>query len=85
MSAGGLVGLIMNTIFFAGIWSVVGIVVDKLGAAFNSSIVLMPTMQDAVNGFAITQIIYGLLPVVMFIFLLINYFVNENSQSSGEV
>jgi hypothetical protein len=85
MSAGGLVGLVMNTIFFAGIWSVVGIVVDKLGAAFNSSIVLMPTMQDAVNGFAITQIIYGLLPVVMFIFLLINYFVNENSQSSGEV
>ena len=85
MSAGGMFGLIMNTIFFAGLWAVVGVVVDKLGVAFNVTIRLMPTLQDAVNGFYITQIIYGILPVIVFIMLLINYFVNENAQSSQEV
>ena len=85
MSAGNITGLIVNLVFFIAIWSVVGIVVDKIGAAFNRSIVLMPTMQDAVNGFHLTQIIYGILPLIMFLVLLINYFVNENAQSSGEV
>jgi hypothetical protein len=85
MSAGGIVGVVMNTLLFIALWSIVGIVVDKLGAAFNQTITLMPTMQDAVNGFHITQIIYGVLPAIVFIVLLINYFVNENAQSSGEV
>jgi hypothetical protein len=85
MSAGGLFGMVMNILIFSGIWTVVGVVVDKLGAVFNSTIRVMPTMQDAVNGFAITQIIYGLLPIIVYITLLINYFVNENAQSSGEV
>jgi hypothetical protein len=85
MSAGNLFGLIMNTIIFAAIWSVVGVVVDKLGVTFNSTIRIMPSLQDAVTGFGIMQVIYGILPVIVFIFLLINYFVNENAQSSGEV
>jgi hypothetical protein len=85
MSAGGIFGLVMNILIFSGIWTVVGVVVDKFGVVFNSTMRVMPTMQDAVNGFAITQIVYGILPVIMFITLLINYFVNENAQSSGEV
>lgn len=85
MSAGGLFGMVMNILIFSGIWTVVGVVVDKLGVVFNSTIRVMPTLQDAVNGFAITQIIYGILPIIVYITLLINYFVNENAQSSGEV
>lgn len=85
MSAGGLVGMFMNLLFFAGIWTVVGVVVDKMAVIFNVTIQLMPTYQDAVNGFTMMQTIYGLLPVIVFIFLLINYFVQENSMSSGEV
>lgn len=85
MSAGGLFGTIMNFFLFAALWAVVGYVFDKIGVAFNSTIRLMPTMQDAVNGFALTQLIYSVLPVVVFIALVINYIMVENSQSSGEV
>lgn len=86
MSAGGVVGYFFNLIMFAGLWTVVGIAVDKLGQIFNLSLGLMPTYQDAVNGFTMMQTIYGfVLPVIVFIFLTINYFVQENSMSSGEV
>ena len=85
MSAGSVVGLFMNLLFFAGIWTVIGIVVDKIGQIFNLSITLMPTYQDAVNGFNMMQTIYAALPVIVFIALVINYFVQENSMSSGEV
>lgn len=85
MSAGGLFGTIMNFFLFAALWAVVGYVLDKIGVAFNTTIRLMPTMQDAVNGFALVQLIYMVLPVVMFIALIINYILVENSQASGEV
>jgi hypothetical protein len=85
MSAGGVIGLFMNLLFFAAFWSVLGVVVDKLGQVFNMSIQIMPTYQDAVNGFTMMQTIYAALPVVVFIALVINYFVQENSMSSGEV
>ena len=85
MSAGGLFGLFMNMTFFAVFWTMLGIVVDKVCVLFNQTIRLMPTYQDAVNGFQITQTIYGILPVIVLVFLLINYFVNENATSSGEV
>ena len=79
MSAGGVVGLFFNLAAFAGIWIVVGVVVDKIGQIFNMTIQLMPTYQDAVNGFSMMQTIYGILPVIVFIALVINYFVQENS------
>ena len=85
MSAGALVGYVFNIIFFAGIWTVVGVVVDKIAVIFNSTIQIMPTYQDAVNGFSMMQTIYAALPVVVFIFLTINYFVQANSTTSGEV
>jgi len=85
MSAGGLVGLFMNLLFFAAFWTVLGVVVDKLGQIFNLTIQIMPSYQDAVNGFNMMQTIYAVLPVIVFIALVINYFVQENSMSSGEV
>jgi hypothetical protein len=86
MSAGGIIGYFFNLLMFAGLWTVVGVVVDKLGMIFNITIQLMPTYQDAVNGFSMMQTIYGfVLPVIVFIFLTINYFAQENSMSSGEV
>jgi hypothetical protein len=45
----------------------------------------MPTYQDAINGFTITQTVYGLLPIIVFIALLINYLMNENAMATGEV
>ena len=86
MSFGGLVGYFFNLLMFAGLWTVCGILVDKLAQIFNMTIQLMPTYQDAVNGFSMMQVIYGFaLPVIVFIFLTINYFAQENSLSSGEV
>jgi len=85
MSAGALFGSFMNFFIFAGEWMVIGTVFDKVASIFNSTIRLMPTMQDAVNGFALTQIIYGALPVVFAFALFINYILVENSSSSGEV
>jgi len=85
MSAGALFGTIMNFFLFAAMWVVVGTVFDKIGATFNITMRLMPTMQDAVNGFALTQLIYSVLPVVVFIALVVNYILVENSTASGEV
>ena len=85
MSAGALVGTIMNFLMFSGIWMVVGVVFDKIGVCFNSTIRIMPTFQDAVNGFALTQVVYGIIPVIYFIALIINYILVENSTASGEV
>jgi hypothetical protein len=85
MSAGALFGTIMNFFLFAGLWVIVGTVFDKIGATFNITMKLMPTMQDAVNGFALTQLIYSVLPVVVFIALVVNYLLVENSTASGEV
>jgi type II secretory pathway component PulF len=85
MSAGGVVGLFLNLIFFAAFWTILGVVVDKLGQIFNLMIFQMPTYQDAVNGFNMMQTIYAVLPVIVFIALIINYWATENSMSSGEV
>ena len=67
MSAGGVVGYIFNLVMFAGIWTVIGVVVDKIAVIFNITIQLMPSYQDAVNGFSMMQTIYAALPVVVFI------------------
>jgi hypothetical protein len=85
MSAGGLFGTIMNFVVFAGLWTVVGSVFDRIAVIFNSTMRIMPTMQDAANGFALTQMIYGVLPIIVFIALVINYVLVENSNVSGEV
>jgi len=85
MSAGALFGTFMNFFIFAGVWMVIGTVFDKVASIFNSTITLMPTMQDAVNGFALTQVVYGVLPAIYFIALFFNYWLVENSSSSGEV
>lgn len=85
MSAGGLIGLFLNFFTFAAIWMVIGNVFDRIGVIFNTQISLMPTMQDAVNGFALSQMIYSALPIIVLVMLCINYVVTENSRAGGEV
>ena len=77
--------MFFNMIVFGGLWTIVGMVVDKIAVIFNQTIRLMPTYQDAVNGFQMTQVVYGILPAIMFVVLVINYWTTENSMSSGEV
>ena len=85
MSAGNLIGSIWNTIFFAGLWIVLGAALDKVFKAFNTSINVLPSLQDAVNGMGIVQVVWGVLLIIMFMVIWINYLMNENSQASGGV
>jgi hypothetical protein len=85
MSAGAFLGMIFNMVFFAAFWTIFGIVVDKIGVIFNRSIQLLPSFQDAINGFSMVQQIYLFVPAIVFVTLIVNYILTENSRSSGEV
>lgn len=85
MSAGNLIGSLWNTVFFAGLWIVLGAALDKVFKAFNTSIKVLPSLQDAVNGMGIVQTVWGMILIILFIVIWINYLMNENSQASGGV
>ena len=85
MSAGNLIGSIWNTALFGGIWVVLGAAIDKIFKVFNTSITVLPSLQDAVNGMGIMQTIWSMILIIMFIVIWINYLANENSQASGGV
>ena len=85
MSAGNLIGSIWNTVFFAGLWIVLGAALDKVFKAFNTSIKVLPSLQDAVNGMGLVQTVWGMILIILFIVIWINYLMNENSQASGGV
>jgi hypothetical protein len=85
MSAGNLIGSLWNTIFFAGLWIVLGACLDKVFKAFNASIKVLPSLQDAVNGMGIVQTVWSTLLIILFVVIWINYVMNENSQASGGV
>jgi uncharacterized membrane protein len=85
MSAGNLIGSLWNTVFFAGLWIVLGAALDKVFKAFNTSIKVLPSLQDAVNGMGIVQTVWGMILIILFIVIWINYLMNENSQAGGGV
>ncbi len=85
MSAGNLFGAAWNTIFFGVLWVVFGKVMEYLFKAFNYSMSILPTMQDAANGMTIMQTIWVIIPVIVFLTIWINYLFNEVSQASGGV
>ena len=85
MSAGSLIGTIANIFFFGVFWLILGVAVDKVAYAFNMSIRTIPTFQDAVTGFTMVQQVYLIMPAIVFIVLIVDHFLTENSRSSGEV
>ena len=85
MSAGNLFGSLFNTVLFGGLWVVLGAVIDKLFKAFNTSIKVLPSLQDAVNGMGIMQTVWSMILIVVFVVIWWNYMMNENSQASGGV
>lgn len=85
MGAGNLIGAFFNTLLFGGLFIVMGFAVEKMFIAFNHTMAVLPTFQDAVNGFSIMQIIWLAIWIIMFIVIWVNYLLNENSQASGGV
>jgi hypothetical protein len=85
MSAGNLFGSIWNTALFGGLWAVLGAAIDKISIAFNTTIKVLPSLQDAVNGMNIMQWVWSMILIIMFIVIWMNYLFNENSMASGGV
>ena len=85
MSAGSLIGTIATIFFFGVFCLILGVAVDKVAYAFNMSIRTIPTFQDAVTGFTMVQQVYLIMPAIVFIVLIVDHFLTENSRSSGEV
>jgi len=85
MSAGNLLGSIWNTVFFGALWVILGAAIQKIFVAFNTSLKVLPSLQDAVNGMGIMQTIWTFILIIMFIVIWFNYMMNEQSQASGGV
>jgi hypothetical protein len=85
VSAGNLFGSIWNTVLFGGLWVVLGYAIDKVTVAMNTSMKVLPSLQDAANGFTVMQWIWSMLLIVMFFVIWMNYLFNENSMASGGV
>lgn len=85
MSAGNLVGTIFNCIAFTAMWVVLGLAIDKVGLIFNRTIQILPTFQDAVNGFQITQTIWIVITIIAWIVFWVNYVINESNEATGLV
>lgn len=85
MGAGNFIGSVWNTLLLDGLWLVLGYAMEKIFRAFNTTMKLLPTLQDAVNGMTQMQTIWSLLFILIFIVIWVNYAMNENSQASGGV
>ena len=85
MSYGNLAGAIWNSILLPGLYIVLGAALDKVFKAFNTSIQVLPSMQDAVTGMDIVKTVWVVILILIFLVIWINYLLNENSQASGGV
>lgn len=85
MGAGNFIGSCWNTLLLGTLWLVLGYAMEKIFRAFNSTMRLLPTLQDAVNGMSQMQFIWGILFIGIFCVIWANYLMNENSQASGGV
>ena len=78
-----LFGVIFVNIFFAALWTILGMIIDKIGVIFNMTIQLMPTMADFVNGFSMMQTIWVALPLLVFVFTVIDYVLSQNETGNA--
>jgi len=76
-------GVIFVNIFFAALWTILGAIVDKIADVFNMTIQLMPTMQDFVNGFTMMQTIWVILPILVFVFTVMDYVLSQNETGNA--
>jgi hypothetical protein len=85
MSAGNFLGAVLVSIVTSAMWIVLGAAIDKIGLIFNRNIGLLPTFQDAMNGFTITQTIWIIIPIIILFFVWLNYVLVESNEASGFV
>ena len=85
MSAGNFLGTLFVSVAFSAMWMVIGAAIDKVGIIFNYTVRVLPSFQDAVNGFTITQMAYLVIPIIVWIGIWVNYAQNEASEAGGFV
>jgi hypothetical protein len=85
MSAGNFLGALWNSILLPGVYLILSAALDKVFKAFNTSIKVIPSMQDAVKGMDIVKSVWIGILILIFLVIWINYLMNENSQASGGV
>jgi len=85
VSWGSLFGALMLTVAFAAIWVILGKAVEVITRAFNASIMVLPTFQDAVNGMNIMQYAWTGIMVLIFLGIWINYVINEHQDTNQTV
>jgi hypothetical protein len=85
MSAGNFLGTLFVAIMASVMWIVLSAAIEKVVLVFNHTIRLLPTFQDAANGVQITQIIWGVILIIIWIALFFNYAQNEASEAGGYV
>lgn len=84
MSLGSLFGAIFNTAAAALCWIACGKFVEVITKAFNTTINIIPTFQDAVTGFTIQQYAWTAIMVIILVGIWLNYFINSNSPVNQE-
>jgi type II secretory pathway component PulF len=85
MSAGNFLGTVFVGVMFTAMWIILSAAITKVAKVFNHTIAILPSFQDAVNGFAITQWIWVAITAVVWLALLFNYYQNEASEAGGWV
>lgn len=85
MSWGSLFGSGWNTLVLGALWTLLGKFVEVLAKAFNRTITIIPTFQDAVNGFNMMQTAWIAIMVIIFLGIWINYIANSHAVSNQEV
>ena len=85
MSWGSLFGAFWNTVAFAILWVVLGKFVEVITKAFNKTITILPSFQDAVNGFNMMQMAWAAIMVIILLGIWVNYIANSNTSANQEV
>ena len=85
ISAGNFIGALWNSILLPGVYICLSAALDKIFKAFNTSIKVLPSLQDAVNGMDIVKTVWVVILILIFFVIWLNYLLNENSYASGGV
>jgi hypothetical protein len=85
MSAGTLIGLVVNFLVVGLIFGVLGFVCDQIGATANSSITSLMLSQDAINTIYYLGWAFKLIPFIYLLALLINHNIESQNENTREV
>ena len=85
MSAGGLVGLVINFLIVGLIFGIMGVVCDQLILTANSSITPLMLSQDALNTLYYLSMFFKIIPFLYLLALVINHIVESTNENTREV